>query len=68
MSQVRFKSEKTCIGCGAVFHPRNELDHRWRDIRYCSSTCQRRSGSKPGGQSVRRLQFPQGLARIDDNR
>lgn len=68
MIQARNTPEKTCIGCGTVFHPRNELDHRWRDVRYCSSACQRRSSSGTHNRPVRPVRFPQGLASIDGDK
>jgi len=68
MIQTRHTYDKTCVGCGIVFRPRNELDHRWRDHRYCSSTCQRRAGSTVNSATVRRPGFAQGLGSIDGSR
>lgn len=65
MIQSRRTPEETCIGCGIIFRPRSELDHGWRDARFCSSVCQRRGDTSAGGRTARRVAFPQGLGRID---
>mgnify|MGYP002621981103 CR=1 FL=1 len=48
MTRTTRQLEKRCAGCGLVFRWRREFERAWRDMRYCSATCQRIAGHRVG--------------------